>query len=99
MNVVTRGVHYEISDRTKEHLDKKLKRLAFAESEIVDADIAISRDHKEYTLDMNIHLKWGSKDHLKVVNPDLYDAIDVLMDKAAKKVRREKEKKIDNHQG
>lgn len=97
MNVVTRGVHYEISDRTKARLDKKLERLSFAEKEIVDADLSITKEHREYILNMNIHLKWGARDHLHVAHEDLYDAIDLLVDKAATKVRREKEKKIDSH--
>lgn len=96
MNVVTRGVHYEISDKTKEHLDKKLKKLAFANKELHDADLSIAREHRAYILNMNLHFKWGEKDHISVENHDLYDAIDSLIEKAATKVRRAKEKKIDS---
>ena len=97
MEITTRGVHYEISERTKKHLDKKLQRLSFAEHDIIDADISISKEHHEYVLNFNIHLKWGLKDHIRVENRDLYDGIDLLMEKTATKIRREKEKKMDNH--
>ena len=42
MNLNIRGIHYQISDETREFLDKKLAKLDFAESYLHDLDEMIA---------------------------------------------------------
>lgn len=92
MRVEVKGVGYEISDKLREHLDKKLEKLKHAEKVLDSVCITIAQRHNDYILDTDLHFNWGLKDHLKVENFDLYDAIDLMDEKMTTKIRREKEK-------
>lgn len=92
MRVNVKGVGYEISDKLREHLDKKLEKLSHGEKVLDDVSITISKRHNSYIIDTDLHFNWGLKDHLKVENVDLYDAIDLMDEKMTTKIRREKEK-------
>lgn len=92
MNVEIKGVHYDISDNTKERFQKKITRLSFAEEVLIDLLFSVRREKQGYVLDCQINFRWGTNAHLKVENHDLYKAIDSLFDKLETKITREKEK-------
>ena len=52
MNLNVRGIRYQISDETREFLDKKLAKLDFAESYLHDLDITMKRE----TLGQGFHI-------------------------------------------
>ncbi len=95
MNIETRGIHYQLSDTLKEHIQEKLDKLKFAEKYVETVILSIDKRHDDYVIEMNITFAWGQTHHLKVEDKDLYDAIDIMDQKATTKIRREKEKKID----
>lgn len=99
MNVQVKGVHYDISEHLRAHIDKKLEKLSLAEAVLNDVTITLSKRHDDYVIDMDLHFNWGLVDHLKVEDEDLYNAIDIMEDKATKKIRREKEKRVDSYHG
>ncbi len=93
MTVEVKGVHYEVSEKTREYVDKKLKRLAKVEDLVIDFHMTISREPKGmYITDSDIHFRWGKVSHVKVENRDLYKAIDMMFDKIEQKTLKEKEK-------
>ena len=96
MNVDIRGVHYDISDNTREHVEKKLKRLSYAEDLIVDLLFTISHDKNGYVIEATINFKWGKSAHIKVDTFDLFKGIDNLFNKLDNKIAKEKEK-IQDH--
>ncbi len=96
MNVDIRGVHYEISDNTKEHLEKKLKRLNYADDLLVDLLFTISHDKNGYVIESTVNFKWGKSAHIKVDSFDLFKGIDNLFHKLDQKIVKEKEK-IQDH--
>ena len=86
MNLNVRGIHYQISDETREFLDKKLAKLDFADSYLHDLDIHI---------DAKLHFSWGT---VKVVSYDcyeLYEGIEMIADKIEAAARKEKGKVIE----
>lgn len=94
MNVEIRGIHYNVSDATREFFDKKLKKLDFAESYIHDLSITITREKigQGFHLDGKVHFSWGP---VKLVSTDcyeLYEGIEMLVDKLEALARKEKEK-------
>lgn len=91
MTVNIKGVHYEISDKVREKLETKLKRLSYAEDLIVTLDFTITRE-KQYSLETNIHFRWGQSNHIKVETFDIWKGVDTLIDKLEQKVSKEKEK-------
>ena len=44
MNLTVRGINYVPSQETRDFIDKKLKKIGFAEDYLHDLDIAIRRD-------------------------------------------------------
>ncbi len=97
MNLEIKGIHYELSERTVEQIEKKVKKIEFAKDMIVDLFFKIEREKSEYIIDVNINFRWGLSHHIKVSNHDLYDAIDVVIDKLKQKIIKEKEK-VQEHQ-
>lgn len=93
MTVNVKGVHYNVSDNTNEYIKKRLEKLEFVEDLIVDLDIIIKKETKGFfSVESNIHFRWGKKNHLKVEERELYKAIDELFDKMLIKISKEKEK-------
>ncbi len=99
MTTEIKGVHFEIQDRTREYVEKKLERLEFAKDLLLEVLITISKGKKEgYGVEANIHFKWGTSAHIGVKSYDVFEGIDAFFDKLEVKVAREK-KKIQEHKG
>lgn len=93
MTVDIKGVHYDVSDKTKEYIDKKLRRLKYVEELVVDLHLTLSREKKGYYIvSADVHFRWGQSSHVKVEDRDLYKAIDLCFDKVDAKSTKEKEK-------
>ena len=98
MNLDIRGIHYNVSDATREFFGKKLQKLSFAESFIHDLTITVTRERvgQGFKLDGKLHFAWGP---VKVVSTDcyeLYEGIELLVDKLEAAARKEKGK-IQDH--
>ena len=72
MNLEIRGIRYNPSDQTREFFDKKLQKLAFAETFIHDLTITVTRETlgQGFHLDGKIHFAWGP---VKLVSTDCYE--------------------------
>ncbi|RKX93364.1 MAG: ribosome-associated translation inhibitor RaiA [Spirochaetes bacterium] len=92
MNLEVKGVHYNISDATMEFLEKKLERISFAKDNIVDLLITVTKEKQGYSVEGNVHFRWGKSAHLGVECHELYEGIEVFIDKLDLKVRKEKSK-------
>ncbi len=97
MNTELKGVHLEISQRTRDYVEKKLPRLAFAEDLVTDLLLAFSREKSLYNLDVTVNFRWGSSTHIHVENFKLTEGIDALFDKLETKIEKEKNKLKDHH--
>jgi putative sigma-54 modulation protein len=97
MTTDIKGVHLAISKRTRDYIDKKLLRLAFAEDLVVDLLLAFSREKSLYTLDATVNFRWGSSTHIHVKSFKLTEGIDALFDKLEPKIEKEKNKLKDHH--
>jgi len=96
MTTDIKGVHLEIGTRTRDYIDKKLPRLAFAEHLVTDLLLAISREKSLYKLDATVNFRWGSSSHIHVENFKLTEGIDALFDKLEPKLEKEKNKLKDH---
>ena len=92
MNLEIKGIHYEVTERTIEQIEKKAKKIEFASDMIMDLPFRIEREKGVYIISVNIVFRWGLNHFIKVENHDLYDGIDQMMDKIRLKVAKEKEK-------
>jgi putative sigma-54 modulation protein len=97
MNVTMKGVHYDISDATREYVDKRLERLSYARDMIQDLNFTFTREKSGWTSESNVHFRWKQTFHVKTTEKDLYPAIDALFDKLDHKIEKEKGKIKDHH--
>lgn len=92
MNVDIKGVHMDVSQRVRDYLDKKMKRLSYAEDLIVDMLFTLTQDTKAYKTEVNINFRWGTSSHIGVESYNIIKGIDQLFDKMDVKINKEKEK-------
>lgn len=96
MNYEVKGIHYDVSDTTREHIAKKMKRLDFASDLVTDMSLSVIREHHGYKVDANTNFRWGKSSHVSAEAQELYKGIELVIDKLEAKVRKEKEK-IQDH--
>jgi putative sigma-54 modulation protein len=98
MNITVKGIHYTPSDKTREFLDKKLEKLNFAEDSIKDLEIVMTREKvgQGFHVDAHLHFNWGTRKTIALDCFELYEGIELIIDKLTTAARREKEK-VKNH--
>lgn len=92
MHLEIKGVHYDVSETTRDFFDKKLERFSFAKDHIIDLLFTITREKNAYKIEANVNLRWGTSSHVRVDAFELYKGIEILFDKLENKLRKEKEK-------
>jgi putative sigma-54 modulation protein len=91
MNVKIKSIHFELPDDYRELIDKKIQKIEFAQDMIVSLACTISKG-KNYSLEADIHFRWGPVAHIKANDFDLREGIDKLSEKIEAKVVKEKGK-------
>lgn len=92
MNLDIRGIHYNVSDTTTEFINKKLERIDFAKDYVIDLSILIIKEPHGYTVEGKVHFQWSKTKVLTETSHELYEAIEIFVDKLERVIRREKEK-------
>ena len=92
MNVDVKGVHMDISQHVHDFVDKKMKRLSYAEDLIIDLLFTFLQEAKGFKAEVNINFRWGTTAHIGVESFNLIKGIEMLFDKMDTKINREKEK-------
>lgn len=91
MEIEVRGVHYEIPEKVREKINRKLSRLNYAEDCIVNVHFIIIHE-KSYKLECQVHFRWGGSHHIQMETYDVMKGMDTFFDKINKKIAKEKEK-------
>ena len=94
MNLTFRGIGFTPDDEDMEFLDKKLKKLGFADDYLQDLDIVARKESKGigFHIDATLHFSWKKE---KVVSQDsyeLHEGIELIADKIQAAAKKEKEK-------
>ena len=94
MNLTFRGIGFTPDDEDREFLDKKLKKLGFADDYLQDLDIVARKESKGigFHIDATLHVSWKKE---KVVSQDsyeLHEGIELIADKIQAAAKKEKEK-------
>ncbi len=84
-------VGFTLEEKQSEMIDSKLKRIAYADSLIVDLILRIKHD-KAYSFDTTINFKWGTQAHLTSEDFDFAAGLNKLMDVVDNKIKKEKDK-------
>lgn len=92
MNVDVKCVHFDMTKRVRDYLNKKVRRLGYAEGLIIDLLFTFTQDTRAYKLEANVNFRWGTSSHVGVDTFNIIKGIDQLLDKLDNKVNKEKEK-------
>ncbi|MDR1932470.1 MAG: HPF/RaiA family ribosome-associated protein [Spirochaetales bacterium] len=91
MNVEIKSIHFDLPEDFRELIEKKMQKIEFAQDMIVSLACTVSKG-KDYSLEADIHFRWGKVHHLRIHDFDLRGGIDKLSDKIDAKVVKEKGK-------
>ena len=94
MNLKINGLNFDITDAIRNHVEGKLARTNRHADNLINVTVTLSVDKLQHKAEANVHLA-GKDLHVEAVEPDMYAAIDILMDKLDRAVLKHKEKASD----
>ena len=96
MTFSIKGVHYDITDITRDFVTTKLEKLAYAEDLVVDLVFTLTKTAKDWKAEVKCNFRWGMHAHIEEEAFNLHEAIEKLIDRLDMKVSKEKEKVQDH---
>jgi putative sigma-54 modulation protein len=96
MNLVVHGHHLEVTPALRGYVEGKLERIRRHFDRVIDADVLLCvQDKLHHKAEITLRVS-GNSLHAEAIEPDLYAAIDMLMDKLDRQVLRHKDKVKDH---
>lgn len=96
MQINLTGHHVDLTSPLRDYVDNKLERLERHFDNVTDIHVILSVEKLRHKAEATVHLS-GGKLHASAVQDDMYAAIDSLIDKLDRQVRKHKEKLSDHH--
>lgn len=96
MNLTVTGHHVEVTDSMRNYVVEKLRRLQRHSENLFDIQVILSVEKVRQKAEATIQVS-GNTLHAHTTQPDMYAAIDLLMDKLDRQLIRHKEKSKDRH--
>ena len=97
MNLNLTGNHLEITPAIRDYVVAKLDRLTRHFDHVIDVSVVLSVNKLRQKIEANLHIR-GKDLHAESIEPDMYAAIDALVDKLDRMVLKAKEKRVaDRH--
>jgi putative sigma-54 modulation protein len=96
MQLSLTGHHIEITPALRNYVDTKLARLQRHFDNMTDIHCILTVEKLEHKAEATVYLGGGTI-HADSVEPDMYAAIDMLVDKLDRQVKKHKEKVTDHH--
>ncbi|NCN06040.1 MAG: ribosome-associated translation inhibitor RaiA [Spirochaetales bacterium] len=97
MRLEIKGVHYDVTDVTRDFLQEKLTRLDFAADQIVDLLVTLTKGKKDWSAEATINFRFGVSAHISETDFNLHESIEKMVDRLENKIRKEKDKVQDHH--
>ena len=88
-----KAVGFTLTQGNNELIEKKLKRLSYAEDYIVTLSMTVKYE-KAFKVDTTVNFKWGAQAHVSTEDADFAAAVNENVDTLDAKVSKEKEKNI-----
>ena len=96
MQVTVTGHHIDVSPALRDYVDSKLARLERHFDHLTDIHCVLTVEKLEHKAEATVHISGGTI-YADAVEADMYAAIDGLVDKLDRQVRKHKEKLTDHH--
>jgi len=98
MQLTVTGHHVEITPPLRSYLQKKLERITRHFDNVIDVHCVLTVEKLRQRAEATVRVSGGTI-HADATEPDMYAAIDMLIDKLDRLVRKHKEKTTDHHAG
>ena len=93
MNLYLTGHHLDITPAIRDYVTGKLDRVTRHFDDVIDVNVVMAVEDKlRHKVEVNLHTR-GKDIHVEAVAPDMYAAIDALVDKLDRQVLKHKEKR------
>lgn len=91
MNLYLSAHHLEITPAIRDYVTGKLGRITRHFDHVIDVNVKLSVDRLDQKVEANVHLS-GKDIFAESHDPDMYAAIDTLIDKLDRQIIKHKEK-------
>ena len=96
MQLSVTGHHIEVTQALREYVGTKLARLERHFDNMTDIHCILTVEKLNHKAEATVHMGGGTI-HADSIEADMYAAIDMLVDKLDRQVKRHKEKITDHH--
>lgn len=96
MQIILSGHHVDITDPLRQYVSSKMERLARHFDNVTDIHVVLSVEKLRQKAEATLHLS-GNNLFADATEEDMYAAIDSLVDKLDRQVKKHKEKVTDHH--
>ncbi|HZM47123.1 MAG TPA: ribosome-associated translation inhibitor RaiA [Burkholderiales bacterium] len=98
MNLYLTGHHLEITPSIREYLSSKLARITHHFDHVIDVNVILTVEKLNQKVEASVHVR-GKDIHCESIDPDMYAAIDGLVDKLDRTIIKHKEKSLERRHG
>lgn len=96
MQLKLTGHHVELTDALRSYVEKRLERISRHFDNVIDVTCVLTVEKLEHKAEATLHVSGGNI-HVDSVDANMYAAIDALVDKLDRGVKKHKEKLQDHH--
>jgi putative sigma-54 modulation protein len=96
MQLNVTGHNVEVTAALRLYVEKKLDRIARHFDQVIDVHCVLTVEKLQQKAEATLHVS-GSAIHADAIAENMYPAIDLLVDKLDRCVKKHKEKKRDHH--
>jgi len=96
MQIILTGHHVEITNPLREYVNSKMERLERHFDNVTDMHVVLSVEKLRHKAEATVRIR-GSNLFADATEEDMYAAIDALVDKLDRQVKKYKEKRTDHH--
>ncbi len=93
LNII--GRHMDITDGIRAHAEESANKMKHFKDVVDEIDLIVEKEHTDYKVSATFDV-FKKKHHMDSKESDLYDAIDRLMDKIEKTIKKDKDKITDH---
>ncbi|MCP5162982.1 MAG: ribosome hibernation promoting factor [Hahellaceae bacterium] len=92
------GHHVDLTEALKDYVSSKLQKLERHFDHISNVQVTLSVEKQRQKAEATLHIS-GADLHATAEEPDMYAAIDLLIDKLDRQILKHKEKHVDRMHG
>lgn len=96
MQLSITGHHIDVTPALKQKVESKLAKLERHFDHLTDVHCILTVEKLEHKAEATVHLSGGTI-HADAIAEDMYAAVDSLVDKLSRQVKKHKEKLTDHH--